>query len=81
MREEDRKDKIAEFINTQAYTHGLSYKILSDGDDRFTIQFVEASYRAITSLQRRFILNDMHHIHVTAIKVIDFEKKTRRKKR
>jgi hypothetical protein len=76
MSNEERINKIFEFLDTQRHLHGLKAGIREEGNG-FVIEFEEASQRQLITLNRTLQNAEMKHIRATAKKVIQFENKKR----
>lgn len=81
MSEDQRKELIENFLMTQRYLDGLLLRIVQEENDKFLIEFKKASKRVMHQLESTLRANEMFHIRVMAIEVVDFDNSNKRKKK
>lgn len=83
MTNEQRIEKIEQFVHLQRYVHGLRFHVIEDPDqkDGFIIEFAEASQRQLHAINNRLKINGMTHIRSRAQIVKEFENQPKKKKR
>jgi hypothetical protein len=81
MSEGQRKELIEDFLQTERYLDGLEVRIIYEADDKFVIEFKKASRRVMHQLANTLRDNEMFHIRVTALEIVDFDNSKKGKKK
>jgi hypothetical protein len=81
MSDGQRREIIEDFLHTQRYLDGLEVRVLLDDNDKFLIEFKKASKRVMHQLEHTLRDNEMFHIKVGAVTVVDFDNSKKGKKK